>query len=195
VTPTATRTATQTATRTVTSTRTVTPTPAPFLTAQIITTRGCLETGANPSYAIGETINVLYRVDGVIDGQAITQAQVTITDVVGGQGSVILSATRPAGQTLDLSGQAGPPVGTETLVIQAQAQGLPQTAQAQCSFHITQANNCMTACDCPTTQICNDQFTCQMGITPVYCCNFGPCPAGATCQFMEGDFSQCPGAP
>lgn len=128
----------------------------------------------------------------MLAGQAITQAQVTIIDFPpNGQGSVILSGVQPAGRTLSFNGQVNPPAGTEALVIQAQAQGFPQSAQAQCSFFVARASQCQTACDCPTGELCTEQFVCEVGVTPVYCCEAGPCPAGATCQHLAGHYDPC----
>lgn len=147
-------------------------------------------------YAVGEPLVVFYRVDGQVDGQAIAQAQVMITDIPSnGQATVILSGTRPAGQTNVFNAQVSPPTGTETLVLQAQAIGLALSAQDQCSFQVVQGAACMTACDCPTEQLCNSQGMCENGITPVYCCEQGPCPAMATCQHVAGNYGSCPAAP
>lgn len=145
-------------------------------------------------YALGEGLRIFYQVDGQIDGQTLTQAQVTLIDIPSnGQENVIFSGPRPAGQTNILDTQVTPPTGTESLVLQAQAPGFTQTAQDQCSFQVTP--QCQTACDCPTGQLCDEQGTCQTGITPVYCCSHGPCPAGATCQEVGGQYAPCPQMP
>jgi hypothetical protein len=161
------------------------------LAAQITTNRGCFETGNNPVYTVGETVSVFYRVDGQSGGQTIPQAQIAIFDVPpGGSPELIFSGTQPTGQTFGFSGTASPPPGVESLIIQAQAAGL--TAQDQCSFQIVQAAVCMTACDCPTGQLCNEDGQCEVGVTPVYCCSHGPCPSLATCQEIGGAYAQCP---
>ncbi|MBI3782235.1 MAG: hypothetical protein HY270_02420 [Deltaproteobacteria bacterium] len=168
----------------------MTSTPAPFLAAQITTDRGCIETGNNATYAVGETLRIFYRVDGY-SGQAIPEAQVSILDFPpNSQGMLIFSGATPTGQTFSSAAGVSPPLGTETLVIQAQAAGLSD--QSQCSFHVIQLG-CMTACDCPTEQSCNMQGQCESGLSPVYCCEHGPCPIGAICQHIGGNFMNCPG--
>jgi len=190
-TPTRTPTRTATPTRTVTPTVTLTPTLAPFLSAQITTDRGCLENGDNAAYTVGEPLSIFYRVDGQNGGQAIAQAQVTLIDIPPNQqGVVILSATEPAGQTNAFDAQVSPPTGTETVVIQAQVSGF-SSAQDQCSFQVVQASGCMTACDCPTEQMCNALGMCENGVTPVYCCEHNICPPGAACQHIGGNPGMC----
>jgi hypothetical protein len=145
-------------------------------------------------YGVGEAIRIFYRVDGQLGDQPITQAQVTIIDIPSNnQGTVILSGGRPAGQTLFIDATVSPPTGIEMLRLQAEAPGFTQIAQDHCSFQVTA--QCQTACDCPTGELCDDQGICQMGITPVYCCSHGPCPAGATCQEVGGQYAPCPMAP
>lgn len=189
---TATSTPTQTATRTITPTATVTPTTTPFLVAHIATNLGCLETGNNPVFAVGDPIRLFYQVDGSSGGQTIPEAQVTITDFPpNSQGTVILSATRSTGQVFIIDSTVSPPTGTESVVIQAQAVGL--SAQDQCSFQVVPAAGCQTACDCPTEQQCN-MGMCENGPTPIYCCSQGPCPPGGICQDpgLVGQFFNCP---
>lgn len=190
VTPTPTSTPTRTLTRTFTSTPTVTPTVPPFLTAHIATDRGCIETGNNPSYSIGEAIAILYQVDG-----STASAQVTITDFPANSGgTVILSSSRPTNQTFQINGSVGPPAGIETLVIQAEAP--PNLAsQSQCSFNVVAVDECATACDCPTGQRCTVTMgngVCEMGPNAIYCCSSMTCPSGETCQEVGGGFFTCP---
>jgi hypothetical protein len=191
VTPTPTSTPTRTSTRTVTATRTVTHTPIPFLEALIATDRGCLESADNPVYAIGEAIQILYRVNA----QATLQAQVVIIDIPPGSGgTVIVDAPHSTNQTFALNATVGPPLGIETVVIQAEAQEL--FSQSQCSFQVISQDECDTACDCPTGEQCTiDGATgvCEMGMEPIYCCSMGLCPMGAQCQEAGGGpFLPCP---
>ena len=145
-------------------------------------------------YQVGELLSLFYRVDGAADGQTLTQAQVTILDIPpNGLPQQLLSGPRPAGQTLGLDGTVSPPLGTEAFVIQAQAAGMQD--QSQCSIQVIAAPGCMTACDCPTEQMCNASGQCQIGMSAVYCCDQGPCPAGSPCQHVTGGFSNCMGGP
>lgn len=172
----------------------MTPTPTPFLLAQIATDRGCLETGHNPVFAVGEPIGILYRVDAQIGGQPVPQAGVTIIDIPPGSGGmVIFSSTIAPGKTFVLNATVAPPTGIETVVIQAEANGFSGFSQAQCSFQVVQPTPvCTTACDCPTGQLCNAVGMCEVGTTPVYCCTHGPCPPFAVCQEPGGAFGTCP---
>jgi hypothetical protein len=190
VTRTATATRTVTATPTVTPTRTVTLTPAPFLSAQISTDRGCIETAQNPVYVVGESLTVLFRIDG-FSGGPIAQAAATILDVVNGNpGGSIDLGMQPTGDTLGLAFNVSPPLGTETLVLTAQAAGLE--AQAQCSFSVTsQPQDCATACDCTPGQRCVAGSCVNQG-NLLFCCTGPMCPAGADCQEPGGAFGMCP---
>lgn len=157
--------------------------------AHIATNRGCIETGNDPVYSIGEAIQLFYQVDS-----GSPQAQVTITDFPpGGGSSVILSSMRPTNQTFAIGGTVGPPAGTESLLIEAETAGL--SSQAQCSFHVVAVDECATACDCPTGQQCTVTMgngVCEMGMNPIYCCSGPTCPTGATCQEVGGGFFVCP---
>lgn len=188
-TPTATRTAS--ATRTVTATRTSTPTPSPFLSAQIATGRGCAETGQNPVYQVGESLNVLFRIDGY-SGGPIAQATATISDYTNGMLSGVINlGAQPTGVTLLFNAGVEPPAGTETLVLSAEAPGTGLSAQGQCSFQVVSPAPCMTACDCSPGQRCV-AGSCALQGNPVYCCPDATCPAGETCQEPGGAFGVCP---
>jgi hypothetical protein len=188
-TPTATR--TPTASRTVTPTRTSTNTPTPFLAAQLTTNRGCLETGNNPVFTVGEQATIFFRVDGFSGGMTIAEADVEIFDFINGipVGSFDLGV-QPTGQTLGFQVTVTPPTGTETLNLVAEGGQGPLIAEAQCSFQVVSAG-CTTACDCDPGQRCNEGVCVMMG-NPIYCCT-GPCPLGETCQFSNGDFGMCLG--
>jgi hypothetical protein len=131
----ATATASQTPTATPRITGTMLPTPTAVLIARLSTDRGCIETGEDPSFAIGEDANLKFRIDGAVGFMAITEAQVVITISVDGvplrgvdlglQTTAVLHGTE-----LRITG----PVGTETLVLTAQGGPGPLVAQSQCSF-------------------------------------------------------------
>jgi len=55
----------------------------------------------------------------------------------------------------------------------------------------TPASGCVTACDCPTGQLCL-QGKCLVGLVPRYCCDSGPCPHGEQCQQLDGTLTSCP---
>jgi hypothetical protein len=198
-TPTATRTGTRTgtatrtasATRTVTATRTGTPTPSPFLSAQISTDRGCAETGQNPVYQVGETLTVLYRIDGY-SGGPIEQASATISDFNNAMliGVIDLGA-QPTGVTLFLDVGVAPPLGTETLVLSAEAPAAGLSTQQGCSFQVESPPPCMTACDCSPGERCV-AGSCALQGNAVYCCPDATCPPGESCQEPGGAFGVCP---
>lgn len=188
---TATASGTVTLTRTATLTPTPTRTPTPFLTAQITTDRGCIETGNNPVYTVGEQATIFFQIDGFSAGMDIAEAQVDLFDFVDGSpvGSTNLGV-QPTGTTLGFQVGISPPIGTETLVLEAEGGQGPLTTQAQCSFHVVAAAGCMTACDCPPEQRCVAGM-CQIQGNALYCCTSGTCPAGEQCQFPAGGFSLC----
>jgi hypothetical protein len=175
----------------VTQTRTITPTPTPFLVADITTNRGCIETGNDPVYAVGEIATVFFQLEGQSGGMSIPQAHVIIYDFVDNQQVGSLDFGQQSTGVIH-SFQAGisPPTGVETLALVADASPLPFVAEAHCSFQVINAPGCITACDCSPGQAC-DGGTCVMAADPVYCCTGGTCPMGAICQFPGGNFSTC----
>lgn len=198
-TATATRTPTRTAsaTPTRTNTKTVTPTPSPtktttpYLIAQMVTNRGCIETGDNPIFMTGEVATVFFEVDGNTGGMPIDQAHVIITDL---KNNIPVGSTEddvPAFTILSFPSQVIAPTGTETFVLEASAPGTPGD-QTQCSFSVVPAvPECTTACDCPTEQRCVEGV-CMIAGNALYCCTSMTCPSGENCQFPDGGFNICP---
>lgn len=176
-----------------TLTRTPTHTPTPFLQAQLTTDRGCLETGQNAAYTVGEQARVFFEIDGVASGgMPITNLDVKIAYYSDGHLDDIADiGSPPTGEQLELLPPyaISPPPRTETLVLHAEAD--PLTAQTQCSFNVL-PSSCTTACDCPAGEPCSDMGSCIAGGSVVYCCTSGNCPMGASCQEPGGAFGQCP---
>src|SRR4029453_678772 len=129
-TPTATR---PPVTRTNTPPRTATRTAGPGgLNPKLFTNRGCLENGDNTVFAIGELIQVSFRVNSATRARA----NVSILDRAANGNQIILSF----GSLLTNIGyqfvaRVGPPTGTEILTLRASATGLAD-ARAMCSFRV-----------------------------------------------------------
>ena len=131
VTPTSPATATPTSTPTA-ATVTATPTPAAQLGAMIRTNRGCLEHGDNPTFVVGELIQVFFR----INSPTLPQARATIFDILPtGFVNVFSFGFVPTNLTLPFRGRIVPPLGIETLQLRAQAFGVP-SATDTCSFRV-----------------------------------------------------------
>ncbi len=148
-TPMATRTVTtavtSTATRTVVPTRTATrtptmvPTPAQFLLAQIATERGCIEDGQSPVYLVGETMVVIYRIDGVRAGVPLSTALATLVARAPDQTETELAlGVVPAGMNLTVELSAAEPTGVALLRLHASAPGLEESTDAACSVVVAQ---------------------------------------------------------
>jgi len=152
--------------------------------------RGCIETGDNPVYAVGEQATLFFRVDGFSAGMAITEAQVEIFDFIDGAptGSIDLGV-QPTGVTLGLQVGISPPTGTETLLLVAEGGQGPLDDESQCSFHVV-SPECTTACDCPPEQRCLGGV-CQIAGNALYCCTSMTCPMGEQCQHPAGGFDTC----
>jgi hypothetical protein len=178
----------------VTLTRTPTRTPTPYLQAQLSTGRGCLETGQNAAYTVGEEADVFFEVDGVgSGGMPITQVHVQIADYSNGHlVDVSDLGLQSTGMPLhDIFYPVQPPTGTETLLLLADANPGPPMTQTQCSFNVLSAG-CTTECDCAAGQHCQ-MGTCVVGGGAPYCCTSMTCPVGFDCQFPNGSFGVCPG--
>ena len=52
------------------------------------------------------------------------------------------------------------------------------------------SSGCRTACDCPTGQNCLGG-SCVFDEEPIFCCDSGSCPAGATCETTMGMIGMC----
>jgi hypothetical protein len=126
-------------TRTPTPTRTpapvgsMTPTASGALSAQVRTQRGCLETGDNATFAIGEQIRVSYR----LSSDTIAFARATLADIQpNGLVKIFDFGNIPTNVTFLIVGGVGPPTGTKILQLRGKATGVP-TAVANCSFRVT----------------------------------------------------------
>jgi hypothetical protein len=100
----------------------------PQLAAQIHTDQGCLETGRNVVYFVGDPISVQVRVDGA------DQVLATIENVSPGeQPTVIFRQTIPGNRVFQLDGTVGPKLGRRGLRLTAQAGS--QAVSAGCSYY------------------------------------------------------------
>ena len=174
-----------------TLTRTPTGTPTPYLQAALTTDRGCLETGDNATYTVGEQADVGYEVDEIASGGMPIQVHVTIADYSNGQPVGGLDfGLQFTGMQYGFLYLVSMPTGIETLLLSADANPDPLTAQTQCSFNVVSAG-CTTECDCAAGQHC-EMGTCVTGGGPPYCCTSMPCPSGFDCQLPNGSYGTCP---
>lgn len=127
-TPTVTRTPTMT--RSPVSTPTATSTPDGTLSGSIRTNRGCRENGDAAVFAIGEMVNLLFRVNSA----SHSQAQVSIADnLADGSVQVFSFGTLPTNTGFLFQATVAPPLGVETVQLRARAGG-PTTPLDDCSF-------------------------------------------------------------
>jgi hypothetical protein len=126
--PTATR---RPMTRTSTPTRTATPVAPAALDPIIRTNRGCIESGDDPVFAVGEFIQVSFRVNSTTRASA----NMSIIDRASNGSQLILSfGTLSTNVTRRFFALVGFPTGTEVLTLRASASGV--TAEAACSFRV-----------------------------------------------------------
>jgi hypothetical protein len=135
---TATTTPTRTATPIASATRTVTPigsatrTPGATLSGHIHTNRGCIETGDNPVFAVGDPITVSFR----LNSATLSKAKASILDYASNVLIKIFSfGLIQTNVTYQLSGFVGPPTGTKTLRLRGEAPGVPDSFD-DCSFNV-----------------------------------------------------------
>lgn len=104
------------------------------ITAQIATDRGCLEKGANPVYMAGDAMQILFRIDGA------AQAQAVIVEVTSdGQSQVIFRQVVPGGQTLAFARQADGAPGRTAVRLTATPVSGGASVQAACGFTVAAA--------------------------------------------------------
>lgn len=114
---------------------TTTPTPGAALSANIRTSRGCLETGDHPVFIIGESILISLR----IDSTSLLQAQASIVDTLpNGFANIFSFGFLQTNHTYQFRGRIAPPKGVETLQLRARA-FKSQTAVDTCSFLVAGA--------------------------------------------------------
>jgi hypothetical protein len=107
-----------------------TPTPLPHFDLQLTTTRGCLETGQDPVYVVGESIKVTFRVGS----STAQQATATLFDLLpDGRVGVIAFGQIATNQTRAVVARVAVPTGVEQLQLKAAAPGV-QTTRRSCSF-------------------------------------------------------------
>lgn len=133
--PAGTATATPPVTRTPTpvrATRTPTRTGGPQFSAELRTDRGCIETGENPIFLIGDPIVVSFR----IDSTSSTIARAVLADfLANGFVRVFTFGLLPTNARLQFHARIGPPVGIERLVLNARGVG-GVAGNAVCSFKV-----------------------------------------------------------
>jgi len=120
-------------------TRTPRPSPSPTptggapVTGRIRTNRGCLEDGQNPTFALGDSIFVSFRVNSAV----IARAQVSIADKLpNGNVNIFGFGFVPTNVTFAFSGVIAPPTGTEVLELRARGANNPLD---RCSFMVVGA--------------------------------------------------------
>ena len=101
----------------------------------LTTSRGCLETGDNPVFAVGETLKLTFRIGS---GSAASAATALFDVLADGRVGVISFGQLPTNQNFVFSARVGPPTGVEKLVLQADALGVQRTRKA-CSFTVVPA--------------------------------------------------------
>jgi hypothetical protein len=120
--------------------------PHPQLDLQLTTTRGCLETGEHPVYAVGESITVTFR----IDSATVHHAAATLFDILpNGRVGVIESGRFSTNQTRTIAARVAPPTGVEQLLLKAGAPWMRATRRS-CSF-VVAAGPTPTATSTPPT--------------------------------------------
>jgi hypothetical protein len=127
--------------------QTAVPATAQQLVPQLTTGRGCRETGNDPTYAIGESIVLTFRVGSA----TVPRATTTIIDETPDDRTVVLSFGQLAtNQTYRFTARIGGPSGVETLSLRATIQG--NSAQsAPCSFRVVGGTPLPTRTRTPTS--------------------------------------------
>ncbi|MEO8601155.1 MAG: hypothetical protein ABI629_01125 [bacterium] len=104
---------------------------APLVVA-VTTNKGCLETGQNPVFAVGEGIAVTFRIGSSVTGSA----RATLIDYTPDAHFAVFSFGQVAtNQTFVFRAAIGGAAGVERLVLRAQATGF-STQQRACSFTV-----------------------------------------------------------
>jgi hypothetical protein len=133
-TATSTRTAAATFPPTRTPTITATPGGAPDVSPSITTSLGCIETGQNPAFTVGDSITLIFRAQS----QTVQNVQATIADfLANGFVNVFELGTIPTNQTSALVGRIAPPTGTESVQLRVRAPNGPTALSNTCSFRVT----------------------------------------------------------
>jgi hypothetical protein len=105
------------------------------LNPHITTARGCVETGDNPVYFVGESFSATYSITSAV----YASAQATVFDVLAdGQVAIFVQGAVFTNQSVPLRGTISPPLGQETLQLQASHAGAT-TVVARCSFQVAAA--------------------------------------------------------
>ena len=113
-------------------TRTPTRTGGPRFDVQLSTDRGCIETGDNPMFRIGDLVTVSFN----IHSTSSTVANAVLADfLANGFVRVFTFGLLPTNVTLQFRARIGPPVGVERLVLNARGFG-GVSGNAACSFKV-----------------------------------------------------------
>jgi hypothetical protein len=118
-------------TRTPTPTRTPRSTHTPItadLTGDLHTSRGCREDGDSATFAVGEAITLIFRLDSDTSSAALAS--------IAGAQTILSFGAVPTNVPLLVSGRVGPPAGLHTLRLRGSLGG-PQTVLDTCSFLVT----------------------------------------------------------
>lgn len=131
-TPTATRPAGTRTPTPVFHTRTPTRTGGPRFDVALRTNRGCIETGDDPIFRIGELVTVSFR----IHSTSSTIASAVLADFLAkGFVRVFTFGLLPTNATLQFRARIGPPAGVERLVLNARGVG-GASGNAACGFKV-----------------------------------------------------------
>lgn len=102
--------------------------PSLFLT----TTRGCLETGQNPVFTVGESLTVFFRVGSDTSPTAAARIFDILSD---GRVGVFSLGQIPTNVVFAFSARVAPPLGIERLILSAKTSD-GHAAQRSCSFAV-----------------------------------------------------------
>lgn len=133
-----------------TPTVTATPLPGLDLHPQISTNRGCFETGQNPTFILGDSILLRFRVDS----QTFLGVQGTIFDFLpNGFVNVFGVGALPTNQDRALRGRVVPPTGVERVQLRARTASGATTTSGSCSFSVVERAPTRTPTRTPTARL------------------------------------------
>lgn len=109
-----------------------TPAAGQQLVLSLTTSKGCIETGQDPVYEVGERITITFR----IGSDTVPQASATLFDMLAnGQVNAISFGQLVTNRTYSFAARIGPPTDVEKLVLRAAAPGVT-TQRRSCSFTV-----------------------------------------------------------